>query len=119
MAWGKLLIFVSPCALFSRSILAVTVYDQNPLGATKTLPLDASHTDLPAYDSTTLTAPDIEPIPGPYSFQLTNDVNAVCRVSSPVNGTFYGFPVGVSVMGRVCGSTRTQQKRKDKLNAGG
>ena len=100
MTWGKLLL-ASSCALFAQSALAVTVYGQVPLGATRTLQPDASYTGLPAADPTTLIAPVISPIPGPYFLQLTNDVNAVGGVSIPVNGTFYGFSIEVSVVNQI------------------
>ena len=110
MSWGKSLILASSCALFSQSAFAVTVYSQIPLGATQTLPAGASYTGLPAYDPTTLTAPDLEPIPGPYSLQLTSDVNAVGGVSIPVNGTFYGFSIEVSVVNQIRKSTSRPTK---------
>lgn len=101
MSWGRLFILASSCALSAQSALAVTVYGQAPLGATQTVQPDASYTGLPAYDTTTLTPPAISPIPGPYSLQLTNDVNAVGGVSIPVNGTFYGFSIEVSVVNQI------------------
>ena len=55
---------------------------------------------------TTLAAPEIEPIPGPYFFQLTNDVNGVGGVSIPVNGAFYRFSAEVSIVGQIRGSAR-------------
>lgn len=101
MSWGKLLALASSCVLFAHSALAVTVYGQVPLGATQTLQPGALYTGLPAYDPTTLTPPVIDPLPGPYSLQLTSDVNAVGGVSIPVNGTFFGFSIEVSVVNQI------------------
>ena len=100
MIWGKLLL-ASSCTLFAQSALAVTVYGQVPLGATQTIQPGANYTGLPAADPTTLIAPVISPIPSPYFLQLTDDVNAVGGVSIPVNGTFYGFSIEVSVVNQI------------------
>ena len=101
MSWGKLLALASSCTFFAQSALAVTVYGQTPLGATETLPPDATWTGLPAYDPTTLVPPVINPLPGPYTLQLTDDVNAVGGVSIPVSGTFVGFSIEVSVVNQI------------------
>lgn len=104
MSWGLFLLAASACALFAQSALAVTVYGQTPLGATQTLQPGATYTGLPAYDPTVLNPPPMAPIPGPYSLQLTNDVNAVGGVSIPLNGTFYGFSIEMSVVNQICES---------------
>lgn len=101
MSWGKLLALASSCILFVQSALAVTVYGQEPLGATKTLQPGSSYTGLPAYDPTTLTPPVVSPLPGPYFLQLTNDVTAVGGVSIPMKGTFLGFSIEVSVVNQI------------------
>lgn len=101
MSWSKLLTLASSCALFAQSALAVTVYGQTPLGATRTLQPDAKWTGLPAYDPTTLVPPVISPLPAPYFLQLTNDVTAVGGVSIPMKGTFYGFSIEVSVVNQI------------------
>lgn len=102
MSWGRLLTLASSCALFAQSTLAVTVYGQTPLGVTQTAQPGSAYTGLPAYDTTTLTPPVISPLPGPYSLQLTSDVNAVGGVSIPINGTFFGFSIEVSVATQIC-----------------
>jgi hypothetical protein len=119
MSWGKLLTLASSCALLAQSALAVTVYGQVPLGATQTAQPGASYTGLPAYDTTTLNPPAISPVPGPYSLQLTSDVNAVGGVSIPVNGTFFGFSIEVSVVNQIREFTRcsVEGKDDDELNA--
>lgn len=101
MSWGKLLTLTSSCALLAQSALAITIYGQIPLGATRTAQPNSSYTGLPAYDTTTLTPPVISPLPSPYSLQLTNDVNAVPGVSIPMNGTFFGFSIEVSVVNQI------------------
>lgn len=102
MFWGKLLTLASSCTLFAQSALAaVTVYGQTPLGVTLTGPAGSTYTGLPAYDTTTLTPPVINPLPGPYFLQLTSDVNAVGGVSIPMKGTFIGFSIEVSVVNQI------------------
>ena len=101
MSWGRLLVLASSCALFAQSVIAVTVYGQVPFGATRTLQPGAAWTGLPAYDPLTLTAPSLTPVPGPYFLQLTSDVTAVGGVSIPVNGTFFGFSIEVSVVNQI------------------
>lgn len=118
MSWGVLLLAASSCALFAQSVLAVTVYGQTPLGATQTLPPGATYTGLPAYDPTVLNPPPIAPIPGPYSLQLTNDVNAVGGVSIPLNGSFYGFSIEMSVVNQIRESTQRPVQLEDFLNVG-
>ena len=98
--------------------LAVTIYGQTPLGVTRTLEPGAKWTGLPAYDPTTLTPPVINPLPGPYSLQLTNDVNAVGGVSIPMKGTFFGFSVEVSVVNQIREFTRLLVEGKDELKFG-
>ena len=118
MSWGKLLALASSCALFVQSALAVTVYGQEPLGATKTLQPGSTYTGLPAYDPTTLTPPVISPLPSPYFLQLTNDVTAVGGVSIPMQGTFVGFSIEVSVVNQICEFfRRSSSVRKKNVNS--
>lgn len=112
MSWGSLLLAASSCALFAQSALAVTVYGQTPLGATQTLPPGAIYTGLPAYDPTILNPPPVNATPGPYSLQLTNDVNAMSGVSIPMNGTFYGFSIEMSVVNQIRESIQRPVKPK-------
>jgi hypothetical protein len=117
MSWGKILALASSCALFAQSALAVTVYGQTPLGATRTLQPDAKWTGLPAYDPTTLTPPVVSPLPSPYFLQLTNDVTAVGGVSIPMKSTFYGFSIEVSVVNQIREFVqRPSACRKERMN---
>jgi len=118
MSWGKLLALTSSCALFAQSALAVTIYGQTPLGATRTLEPGASWTGLPAYDPTILTPPVVNPLPAPYSLQLTNDVNAVGGVSIPLKGSFFGFSIEVSVVNQIREFTLCPVEGEDELNFG-
>ena len=97
---------------------AVTVYGQIPFGATRTAGANAVYTGLPAYDTTTLTPPVISPLPSPYSLQLTNDVNAVPGVSIPMNDTFFGFSIEVSVVNQIREFSQRPVDEEDQLIIG-
>lgn len=102
MSWGKAIVLVSSWAICIQSVLAVTIYGQTPLGFTRSASGAASsYTGLPAYNTTILIPPVIDPAPSPYSLQLTNNVSAVEGVSIPVNGPFYGFSIEFSVVNQI------------------
>lgn len=102
MHWAPLILAYS--ILLSDSTRAVTIYGQEPLGATSTAP-GAKYTGLKAYDPTVLNPPPI-PNPAPasqYTLQLIQNANGVQGLSVPtIYGSFLGFSIEVSVVNQVC-----------------
>lgn len=92
-----------PLCLASLARASVTVYSQQPIGATATQAASANYTGAAAYDPTILQAPAV-PNPAPpmqFSLQLNNAPNAVQGLSIPQSGAFMGFSIEFSVINQV------------------
>ena len=93
----------SLCLPFLASA-SVTVYSQQPLGATSTSSAPAGNfTGKAAYDPTVLTAPPI-PSPAPpntFTLQLQSAPAAVQGLSIPLGGDFLGFSIEFSVINQI------------------
>jgi hypothetical protein len=88
--------------LVASHVLAVTVYNQQPLADQTNTASPATYTGAAAYDPTVLTPP---PVPDGFVTQLSLSLsptsNNLQGLSPPLKGSFLGFSIEFSVINQV------------------